>query len=88
MAITASEARRRLFELIEQVNDDADSVEIVSRKGVAHLVPDQEYRSLLELAHLCRSPQNAVRFFSSLVEAREGNVEHHDLIDAREASAS
>lgn len=88
MAITASEARRRLFELIEKVNDDADSIEIISRKGTAYLVPDQEYRSLRELAHLCRTPANAIRFFSSLQEAREGLAEEHELIDADERAVS
>ncbi|WP_369133797.1 type II toxin-antitoxin system prevent-host-death family antitoxin [Modestobacter sp. I12A-02662] len=33
MSITASEARQRLFPLIEEVNDDQIAVEIVSRRG-------------------------------------------------------
>jgi len=45
MSITASEARRRLFPLIEEVNDNAESVEIVSRAGRAYLVPAAEYES-------------------------------------------
>jgi antitoxin YefM len=89
MAITASEARRNLFGLIEQVNDDAQAVEILSRKGTAFLVPEQEYRSLTELAHLVRSPANAARLFSSLEAARHGDVEAHDLdLDDGERSAS
>ena len=89
MAITASEARRHLFGLIEQVNDDAQAVEILSRKGTAFLVPEQEYRSLRELAHLVHSPANAARLFSSLLEARAGAVEAHELDpDDRQQSAS
>lgn len=88
MAITASEARRRLFELIELVNDDAESVEIVSRKGIAHLVPDQEYRSLRELAHLVRSPANALQLFQGLMEARDGLGQPHELLPADDAAAS
>ena len=38
MSVTASEARRRLFPLIEEVNDDQVAVEIVSKKGTAFLV--------------------------------------------------
>jgi antitoxin YefM len=88
VAITASEARRTLFALIQQVNDDAQAVEIISRNGTAHLVPDQECRSLLELAHLVRSPANAVRFFTSLEQARHGEVEPHELLtDDQERSA-
>lgn len=89
MAITASEARRNLFGLIEQVNDDAQAVEILSRKGTAFLVPEQEYRSLAELAHLVRSPTNAARLFASLQEARDGVVQQHELdLEDGERSAS
>lgn len=35
MSVTASEARQRLFPLIEEVNDDQVAVEIVSKKGTA-----------------------------------------------------
>ena len=35
MSITASEARRTLFPLIEQVNDDRTAVEITSKRGNA-----------------------------------------------------
>lgn len=38
MSITASEARKNLFPLIEQVNDDRTPVEITSRRGDAVLM--------------------------------------------------
>ncbi|HEX4258899.1 MAG TPA: type II toxin-antitoxin system prevent-host-death family antitoxin, partial [Streptosporangiaceae bacterium] len=38
VAITASEARKKLFPLIKQVNDDRAPVEIVSNHGRAYLV--------------------------------------------------
>lgn len=83
MSITASEARQRLFPLIQQVNDDQTAVEIVSRNGTAYLVPEDEYRSLVETAFLMRSPANAERLRSSIAHAhaRAGTVESHDLID-------
>lgn len=81
MSITASEARQRLFPLIQQVNDDQAAVEIVSRNGTAYLVPEDEYRSLVETAFLMRSPANAERLRSSIAHARAGTVESHDLID-------
>jgi len=56
MSITASEARRRLFPLIEEVNDDQAVVEIVSKKGTAFLVSADEYRSLKETVYLLQSP--------------------------------
>ena len=48
MAMSASEARKRLFPLIEQVNDDQEPVEIVSKAGTAYLVSADQWRSLME----------------------------------------
>ncbi len=80
MSITASEARRRLFPLIEEVNDDQAAVEIVGRRGTAYLVPADEYRSLVETAYLLRSPENAAALRASIAEAREGRAEAHELL--------
>ena len=81
MSITASEARKRLFPLIEQVNDDQASVEIVSKRGTAYLVPAAEYRSLRETVHLLQSPKNAKRLRNSIAHARAGLVEEHGLAE-------
>ena len=56
MSISASEARRTLFPLIERVNSDRDAVEIVSRHGNAVLMAAEEYSAWQETAHLFRSP--------------------------------
>ena len=74
MAVTASEARRRLLPLIEEVNGDRVAVEIVSKKGTAFLVSADEYRSLKETVHLLQSPQNARRLRESLAELRRGGA--------------
>lgn len=84
MAITATEARKLLFPLIEQVNDDQASVEIVSKRGTAFLLSEAEYRSLQETAHLLRSPVNARRLLDSLAEARSGHLQEHRLLSADE----
>ncbi len=81
MAITASEARKNLFPLIEQVNDDQEPVEIVSRKGTAYLISEAQFRSLTETAHLLRSPVNAERLLRSLAQVEIGGVTPHDLVD-------
>ena len=81
MSVTASEARQRLFPLIEEVNDDQVAVEIVSKKGTAFLVSADEYRSLKETVYLLQSPRNAQRLRESLAELREGGAEHHELIE-------
>ncbi len=82
MAITASEARKNLFPLIEQVNDDQEPVEIVSRKGTAYLVSEAQYRSLTETAHLLRSPANAERLLRSIAQVEGGGAVPHELVDA------
>ncbi len=79
MAITASEARKNLFPLIEQVNDDRTPVEITSRRGAAVLMSRAEYDALEETAHLLRSPANARRLLESLRQAVEGDRQEHQL---------
>ena len=79
MSVTASQARRRLLSLIEQVNDDQEAIEIVSQKGTAYLVPEHEYRSLRETAYLLAPPVNAERLRHSLTEVRGGPVVDHEL---------
>ncbi len=78
-AMTASEARRNLFGLIEQVNDDCDAVEILSKRGDAVLISAAEYRSLQETAHLLRVPANAKRLIESLTQLREGRGTEREL---------
>jgi antitoxin YefM len=55
MTITVSEARKRLFPLVEQVNGEREPVEIKSRRGDAYLVSKDQYDELLAtLAELRR----------------------------------
>lgn len=80
MSITASEARKNLFPLIQQVNDDRTPVEITSRRGDAVLISKSDYDALEETAHLLRSPANARRLIESLLQARDGRREERPLI--------
>jgi antitoxin YefM len=79
MAITASEARKNLFPLIEQVNDDRTPIEITSRRGTAVLMSLDDYNALEETAYLLRSPANAARLIEGLAQARTGDYAPHDL---------
>ncbi|UYG17606.1 type II toxin-antitoxin system prevent-host-death family antitoxin [Brachybacterium huguangmaarense] len=79
MSISASEARKTLFPLIERVNDDRDAVEIVSRKGNAVLMSADEYAAWQETAYLFRSPRNARRLLDAYERARDGRTEVHEL---------
>jgi antitoxin YefM len=83
VAMSASEARKRLFPLIEQVNDDQEPVEIVSKAGTAYLVSADQWRSVMETAHLLRSPANAARLLGSIADAEAGRTEPQELIDPR-----
>ncbi len=84
MTITATEARKRLFPLINKVNDDQVPVEIVARTASAVLISKSEYESLVETAHLLRSPANAQRLFAAIAEVEAGKIEHHELIENAE----
>jgi antitoxin YefM len=79
MAITASEARKNLFPLIQQVNDDRKPIEITSRRGDAVLLSRADYDALEETAHLLRVPANAKRLLESLQQAQSGQREPHEL---------
>jgi antitoxin YefM len=72
MAITATEARKRLFPLIKQVNDDRAPVEIVSNHGRAYLIAAEDYESMAETDYLLRSPANAARLMAAAEEVRSG----------------
>jgi len=79
MAITASEVRKNLFPLIEQVNNDRTPVEITSRRGDAVLISRTDYEALEETAHLLRSPATARRLLESLAQAHSGERAEHPL---------
>jgi antitoxin YefM len=79
MSITASEARSRLFPLIEEVNNDQTAIEIVSKRGTAFLVSADEYRSLRETAYLLRSPANARHLHESIAQLEVDDVQVHPL---------
>ncbi len=79
MSITASEARKNLFPLIERVNDDRQPVEITSKRGDAVLLSKADYEALTETAWLLRVPANARRLLESLDQARQGQREQHEL---------
>ena len=79
MALTASQARKNLFPLIEQVNDDRQPVEITSKRGDAVLMARADYDALQETAYLLRAPANAQRLLESLAQARSGERQKHEL---------
>ena len=74
MAISASEARARLFPLIEEVNDGNHVVEITSKRGSAVLMSKAEWDAIEATAHLLRSPANMRRLMQSIEDAESGTL--------------
>lgn len=70
MSISASEARQRLFPLLEQVNADHEPVRITSKAGDAVLMSAQDYDSWQETVYLLRSPENAWRLMQAVTRDR------------------
>ena len=80
MSISASEARRTLFPLIERVNADPVEYKILTADfGNAVLMPADEYAEWQETAYLFRSPANARRLLDACERARGGEVVVHEL---------
>lgn len=55
-AITASEARRRLFSLIDEVRESHQPVEIHGKRGSAVLLSEQDWRAIQETLYLTSIP--------------------------------
>ncbi|MHB1328746.1 MAG: type II toxin-antitoxin system Phd/YefM family antitoxin, partial [Gemmatimonadales bacterium] len=55
-AITATDARKGLFRIIQQVNEDHTVIEIVSKHGNAVIMSKADYDAMAETAHLLRNP--------------------------------
>lgn len=80
--ITASEARKRLFPLIEAVNQDAAHVLITSRSGNAVLISEREWDAWQETMYLLRTPANARRLLESIAQADAGLFSEHALVQS------
>lgn len=81
MSISASEARQRLFRLLEQVNTDHQPVRITSRAGDAVLMSADDYDAWQETVYLLRSPENARRLMEAVARDRAGHVGVETSID-------
>ncbi len=72
---TYSRARANLAKLFDEVTENQEIV-IVSRRGAQDVafVAAEELASLLETAHLLRSPKNVERLLSALKRTQSGKV--------------
>jgi len=74
VAISASEARARLYPLIQQVNNDHVPVRISSKGGDAVLMSADDFDSWQETIYLLRSPANARRLMEAVFRDKSGQA--------------
>ncbi len=56
-SVSVKAARKRLGELVREVNDDTVAVEIVGKHGTGVLISQDRYAALQEATFLLRSPE-------------------------------
>jgi antitoxin YefM len=82
-AVLLNEAELKLRELVEQVIADAEPTIVVTESGEQVVVlPLDEYNSWKETVYLLSSPANAEHLQRSMAEARKGNIQERELLDA------
>ncbi|UZR28102.1 type II toxin-antitoxin system Phd/YefM family antitoxin [Methylococcus mesophilus] len=86
LEITYSRAREQLESLMDRTVDDCEVIIIRRRSGGAvAMIAADELESLMETAHLLRSPRNAERLLAALARARAGEVEPTPLPALKQA---
>ena len=80
--VNFSDARNSLKQVIDQVVNDADYAIIARRDAPdAVLMSLDTFNSMMETAHLLRSPANAAHLARSIEQIRQGKTEEHTLAD-------
>ena len=77
--ITASAARKSLFPLLGQVNDDHSAVTITSKGGNGVLISEEDYEAWQTTMYLFSTPANARRLAEAIERSGHGNYTAHEL---------
>lgn len=82
---TYTQARAHLASLLDEVTDNREVV-IIQRRGAddVALIAADELTSLLETAHLLRSPANAERLLTALARARQNSATPLSIAELRQ----
>lgn len=80
--MSASEARKNLFPLLGQVNEDHDVVRITSKAGNGVLISEADYEAWQTTRHLFSTPANVRRLLGSISEWQAGTLVTEPLPDA------
>lgn len=85
--VTYTEAREKLASLWNEVVSSREAV-VIKRRGHPDIamLPADELSSLMETAHLLRSPANAQRLLGALKRARSGKGRAMTMDDLRKKS--
>ena len=81
---TYTQARAQLATLLDEVTNNREVV-IIQRRGAEDvaIIAADELTSLLETAHLLRSPANAERLLNALARVRQGTGSPQSIDDLR-----
>ncbi|MBH8566580.1 type II toxin-antitoxin system prevent-host-death family antitoxin [Nostoc sp. CENA67] len=80
-----TDASNNLTELCNQVVADRDVVIITRQEGESvALIAADELDSLLETAHLLRSPKNAIRLLTALERAKTRTLKPQSIYELRQ----
>lgn len=83
--ITYSKARADLSNVLNKVSENNEVYFIDRRKGDSvALISERELSSLLETAHLLRSPKNAKRLLAAINSAQSGKGAKSTIDDLKE----
>jgi len=77
--VTASDARKSLFPLLGQVNDDHSVVRITSKAGNAVLISEEDYEAWQTTLHLFSTPANARRLSEAFERSEAGTYVPQEL---------
>ncbi len=77
--ITASDARKSLFPLLGQVNDDHSVITITSKAGNGVLISEEDYEAWQTTMHLFSTPGNARRLSEAIERSERGEYSVHEL---------
>jgi antitoxin YefM len=81
-AVTASDARTRLFPIIEDILEMQNQYKVTSRRGTIVMLSEFEFESLLETIEVLRDPYMAAKLAESVRSAKAG--EHARVFDAED----
>lgn len=87
-SLPISKVRENLFGLVKQVNDDHDTLTVVTKTGEnAVLVAEADWNSLMETLYVLQT-HGGITLLKSAADARAGRTSAHVLIDPGENEPS